>query len=232
MFSKELRKKIILKFNIEECCINRPLHYRIPTTLDSNPYLIYNNLNEERFKKKIFKISRNITNYSRNKENNIQQIKTNLQRNKIDFIFNKTYDKINNNKYRNIDNINISNKKLQTISNFSKEKIKTDLINKNNFYNSLFKKEGHRNNNNYFLDKQFTWSKTLLEQKQIKKYKKIYKLKYIDTFSSIPKKIYNSHKYKRDITIPKIIKLNSYSNRLFNKKRKNITNIKYSFDKN
>jgi hypothetical protein len=231
MFSKELRRKIFLKYNIEERCLNTPIHYRIPSNLGDNPYLLYNNSKEQKLKKKISKISSNITKYSRNKENNIKQIKDNIQKNKIDIIFNKTYYKTNNN-IRKSDGLFISKDKIKEISNISKEKIKNDLMNKKRFYDSIFKKEYHRNIDRYFLDKQYTWSKTFLEQKQIKKYKNLYKIEYIDTMPSFPQKIYCNYKYKRDKTIPKIIKLNS-SNKsfLFNKRTKLlIKNIKFSID--
>jgi len=234
MFSKELRKKIFKKFNIEESCLNRPIHYKIPDNVGINTYLIYNSLNEQKLNKKVKKISRNITNYSLNKGNNIRQLKNSVQRNKIDIIFNKTYDKLSN-QFRNSEYYLDSNKKPETISNFRKEKIKDDITNKNNFYNSIFKKNYYRNNDNYFLDKQYTWSKTLLERRQIKKYKKIYKIQYIDTLPSFHKKIYENHKYQRDKSIPKIIKINSpndnNSNKstLFNKKKRIIENKKKSF---
>ena len=124
------------------------------------------------------------------------------------------------------------------MSSFSKEKMKNDLENKNIFINhSLFKKKYYRNNDNYFFNKQYNWSKTLLEQKKIKNYKKIYKIKYIDTLPSINKKIYENHKYQRDKTIPKIIKLNSSINKskkrkILNLKRNIFHKQKYSIDKN
>ena len=236
MISKELRRKIFLKFDIEESNINRPIHYKIPDNTGKNSYLIYNTVDEQRLNKKISKITKNKTNYEKNTENNIRQIKKNIKKSKIDILFNKTYDKI----FNKIDinsNYLMQKRIFVEMSSFSKEKMKDDLENKNIFINNtLFKKKFYRNNNNYFFNKQYNWSKTLLEQKKIKNYKKIYKIKYIDTLPSITKKIYENHKYQRDKTIPKIIKLNSTINskkrNILNLKRKIILNQKYSIDKN
>ena len=221
MLSKEIRKYFFQKFSIKESMINRPIHYKIPENTGINTYLIYNNFNEQRLHKKISGISRNRTNYSKSKENNIRKIKNNIERTKLDILFSKTYDKINNKKNYTI----IPNRKLEIITKQNKETIKDDITHKNNFYNNLFKKRLYRNNDNYFLDKQYTWSKTFLEQKKIKDYKNFYKIKYIDTIPSFQRKIYDPHKYQRDKTIPKIIKLNSpehsYKSNLFYK-RKNI----------
>ena len=237
MISKELRRKIFLKFDIEESNINRPIHYKIPDNTGKNTYLIYNTLDEQRLNNKISKISANKTYYEIKTEKNIRQIKNNIKRSKIDFLFNKTYDKIFN-KININSNYLIKKRNIEEMSSFSKEKMKNDLENKNIFINhSLFKKKYYRNNDNYFFNKQYNWSKTLLEQKKIKNYKKIYKIKYIDTLPSINKKIYENHKYQRDKTIPKIIKLNSSINKskkrkILNLKRNIFHKQKYSIDKN
>ena len=221
MLSKELRRRFLQKFDIEESNINRPIHYKIPENTGINCYFIYNNLNEQKLNQKISNISRNSTKYSNSKEKKIGKIKNIIERNKIDILFSKTYDKINNKNNYTI----IPKRKLETISKHKKEIIKDDITNKNNYYNFLFKKKPYRNNDNYFLNKQYAWSKTFLDQKKIKAYKNIYKIKYIDILPSFHKKIYENHKYKRDKTIPKILKLNShekpYNSNLFNK-RKNI----------
>ena len=208
------------KFDIEESTINRPIHYKIPENTGINSYFIYNNLNEQKLIKKISNISRNSTKYSNSKEKKIGEIKNIIERNKIDILFSKTYDKINNkNNYTTI-----PKRRLETISKHKKEIIKDDITNKNNYYNFLFRKKHYRNNDNYFLNKQYIWSKTVLDQKKIKAYKNIYKIKYIDILPSFQKKIYENHKYKRDKTIPKILKLNShekpYNSNLFNKRKK------------
>ena len=136
MLSKELRRRFLQKFDIEESAINRPIHYKIPENTGINSYFIYNNLNEQKLIKKIFNISRNSTKYSNSKEKNIGEIKNIIERNKIDILFSKTYDKINNkNNYTTI-----PKRKLETISKHKKEIIKDDITNKNNYYNFLFKK--------------------------------------------------------------------------------------------
>ena len=166
MISKELRRNILLKFDIEESNINRPIHYKIPDNTGIDSYLIYNTLNEQKLNKKISKISRNKTNFEKNTEKNIRQIKNNIKRSKIDILFNKTYDKIFN-KININSNYLIKKRNLEEMSSFSKEKMKNDLENKNIFINHcLFKKKYYRNNDNYFFNKQYNWSKTLLEQKK------------------------------------------------------------------
>ena len=220
MISKELRRIIFQKYNIEESSINRPIHYKIPENIGKNTYFIFNKLKEELLNKNI--CNNNKTLYSINKENNIKKIKNNIQRNKIEIEFNKTYNKINH-KIEYKPNKHITPiRKLETISLLRKEKIKDDLINMKNFYHSIFKKKYFRNKDNYFIEKHYTWSKILLEQKKIKKYKNRYKIKYIDILPNFHKKIFENHKYKRDGTIPKIIKLNIQNK--FNK-NKNIDKI-------
>lgn len=233
MISKELRKKIFLKYNIEESNINRPIHYKIPDNIGVNYYLINNNLDEQRLNKKISKILKNKTNYTINKENNIKKIKNRILNNKIDILFNKTYDTINN-KIIIYPNYYIQKRKCDKILVFSKGKMKDDIAKKSNVYNFLFKKKIYRNRDNYFLDKQYTWSKELLDQKKLKNYEALYKIKYIDTIPSFHNKIYENHKYIRDRTIPKIIKINSNSKKyiLFNKKRNTIHNNNFFPDEN
>ena len=209
MISKEFRRKLLQHYNIEESSINRPIHYRIPDNVGINIYLKYHNLKELILNQKISKISNSKTLYTIKKENNIRQIKNNIQRNKIEIEFSKTYNKINCKRNYRPSKYITPKRKLETISLLRKEKIKDELINTKNFFNSVFKRKYFRNRDNFFIEKQNTWSKLLLEQKNIKKYKNRYKIKYIDTLPSFHKKIYENHKYQRDRTIPKIIKLNT-----------------------
>ena len=206
MISKELRKQVFQRFNIEESLINRPIHCSIPKSIGAHPYLILNNPKEEYFKKIINKAKTKLT-YSRNKEKSINQIKSNIKRNKVEILFNKTYDKINNNLRLNTNNL-IPKKRLETLSDITKEKYIDDITNKSNFYNYLFNKNKKRIQDNYFFDKQNNWSNIYLEQKQINKYKNLYTIKYMDTLPFFPKKIYYNHKYRKDETIPVIVKLN------------------------
>ena len=52
MISKDLRKQVYQRYNIEESLINRPIHYSIPKSIGTHPYLILNNPKEDYFKKK------------------------------------------------------------------------------------------------------------------------------------------------------------------------------------
>lgn len=217
MFSKELRKQIYQRYNIEDSLINRPIHYSIPKSIGIHPYLILNNPKEDYFKKIISKARTKLT-YSRNKEKIIKKTKLNIQRNKVGILFSKTYDKINNNLRINTNNL-IPKKRLETLSDFTKEKYIDDITNKSNFYNDLFKKNKKRIQDNYFFDKQNNWSNMYLEQKLINKYKNIYTIKYMDTLPFFPKKIYYKHKYEKDETIPVIVKLSEPINSDKNKNR-------------
>ena len=234
MLSQELRREIYERFNIEECCINRPIHYRVPKNIGQHPYLTINNEKEKRIKKIIGKIHNNIKIYSRNKVKTINQLENKVQRKRIDILFNKTYDKINN-KFRVYNNNFTPNKKLETINTYWKEKIKDNLINHINFYNNLFKKNNYKKKRDYLLEKQYIKSKILLEQKQIQDYNNIYKIKYIDILPFFPKTIFYDHKFKRDTDIPKINKLfsPSYSHKflLFNKNFCTIKNKKSNLNK-
>lgn len=217
MISKDLRKQIYQRYNVEELLINRPIHYSIPKSIGIHPYLIVNNPKEDYFKKIISKAKTKLT-FSRNKEKIINKAKSNIQRNKVDILFNKTYDKINNNLRLYTKNI-IPKKRLETLSDFTKEIYIDDIASKSNFYNDLFNKSKKRIQDNYFFDKQKNWSNKYLEQKQINKYKNLYTIRYIDTLPFFPKKIYYRHKYEKDGTIPVIIKLNEPINSEQNKSR-------------
>jgi hypothetical protein len=218
MISKELRKQIYQRYNIEDSLINRPIHYSIPKSIETHPYLILNNPKEDYFKKIINKAKTKLT-YSRNKEKIIKKTKLNIQRNKVDILFSKTYDKINNNLRINTNNL-IPKKRLETLSDFTKGKYIDDITNKSNFYNDLFKKNTKRIHDNYFFDKQNNWSNIYLEQKLINKYKNdIYTIKYMDTLPFFPKKIYYKHKYEKDETIPVIVKLSEPINSGKNKNK-------------
>ena len=210
MISKELRKQIYQRYNIEESLINRPIHYSIPKSIETHPYLIVNNPKEDYFKKIISKAKTKLT-FSRNKEKIINKTKSNIQRNKVDILFNKTYDKINN-KLRIYTKNVIPKKRLETLSDFTKEKYIDDIANKSNFYKDLFNKNKKRIQDNYFFDKQSNWSNIYLEQKQINKYKNLYTIRYMDTLPFFPKNFYYRHKYEKDETIPIIVKLSEPNN--------------------
>lgn len=210
MISKELRKQIYQRYNIEQSLINRPIHYSIPKSIETHPYLIVNNPKEDYFKKIISKAKTKLT-FSRNKEKIINKTKSNIQRNKVDILFNKTYDKINN-KLRIYTKNVIPKKRLETLSDFTKEKYIDDIANKSNFYKDLFNKNKKRIQDNYFFDKQSNWSNIYLEQKQINKYKNLYTIRYMDTLPFFPKNFYYRHKYEKDETIPIIVKLSEPNN--------------------
>ena len=232
MISKELRKIISKKYNIEESLVNRPIHYKIPENIGLHPFFLKNNSKERNFKRLINKINANNKKYSKDKEKTITQMKNNIKRNKVDLLFNKTYEKVNNN-FRISDTNSVPKKKLETLSIFSKEKIKDEITKKCNFYNKLLHSSNQRNKDNYFLEKQYTWSNTLLEQKDINKYKNFYTIKYVDTAPFFPRKIYNFQKYKKDESIPSIIKLNNpIKSLLFNKKLNIAKSQKYVAAKN
>jgi len=220
MISKELQKQIYQRYNIEESLINRPIHYSIPKNIGVHPYLILNNLKENYFKKLVSKAKTKLT-YSRNKERIINKTISNIQRNKVDLLFNKTYDKINNKLRIYIKNINslAPKKRLEKLSDFTKEKYIDDITNKRNFYNDLFNKNKKRIQDYYFFDKQNTWSNNYLEQKQINNYKNLYTIKYMDTLPFFQKKIYNDHKCEKDETIPVIIKVSEPVNSDKNKNK-------------
>jgi hypothetical protein len=216
MISKDLRKQVYQRYNIEESLINRPIHYSIPKSIGTHPYLILNNPKEDYFKKKIRKAKTKLT-FLRYKEKIINKTKSNIQRNKVDILFNKTYDKINNRLRIYTKNL-VPKKRLETLSDFTKEKYIDDITNKRNFYNDLLSKK-KRIQDNYFFEKQNNWSNTYLEKKQINEYKNLYTIKYMDTLPFFPKKIYYRHKYEKDETIPVIVKLNKYINSEENKSK-------------
>ena len=216
MISKDLRKQVYQRYNIEESLINRPIHYSIPKSIETHPYLILNNPKEDYFKKKIRKAKTKLT-FLRYKEKIINKTKSNIQRNKVDILFNKTYDKINNRLRIYTKNL-VPKKRLETLSDLTKEKYIDDITKKSNFYNDLLSKK-KRIQDNYFFEKQNNWSNTYLEKKQINEYKNLYTIKYMDTLPFFPKKIYYRHKYEKDETIPVIVKLNKYINSEENKSK-------------
>lgn len=232
MISKELRKLIIKKYNIDESLVNRPIHYKVPENIGLHPFFLRNNPKERNFRRLINKITIKNIKYSKNKEKTISQMKNSIKRNKVDLLFNKTYDKINNN-FRISGANSIPKKRLETLSIFSKEKIKDEITKNSNFYNKLLHRNNQRNNDNYFLEKQYTWSNTLFEYKDINKYKNFYTIKYVDTVPHFPRKIYYKHKYKKDGAIPSIIKLNTPIKAiLFNKKLNFAKSQKYAAVRN
>jgi len=227
MISKELRKMIIKRFNIEEYLVNRPIHYKVPENIGLHPFFLRNNPKERNFRKLINKANVNNIEYSKNKEKTIIQMKNSIKRNKVDLLFNKTYDKINNN-FRMSGTNSLPKKRLETLSIFSKEKIKDEITKKSNFYNKLLHRNTQRNKDNYYLEKQYTWSNTLLENKDINKYKNYYTIKYVDTIPFFPRKIFYNHKFKKDGSIPSIVKLNNpIKSLLFNKKLKIVKSQKF-----
>ena len=232
MISKELRKLIIKRYNIEESLVNRPIHYRVPENIGLNPFFFCYNSKDSIFRRLIIKVTVDNKKYARNKEKTIIKMKNNIKRNKVDLLFNKTYDKINNNFRIHFAN-SLPKKRLETLSIFSKEKIKDEITKNCNFYNKLLHKTIQRNKDNYNLEKQYTWSNTLLEQKDFNKYKNFYTIKYIDTVPFFPRKIFYNHKFKKDGSIPSIIKLNApIKSLLFNKKLKIVKSKKCVFSKN
>lgn len=232
MISKELRKLIIKRYNIEESLVNRPIHYKVPENIGLHPFFLRNNSKESNFRRLINKATIDNIKYSKNKEKTITQMKNNIKRNKVDLLFNKTYDKINNN-FRISGANSLPKKRLETLSIFSKEKIKDEITKTCNFYNKLLHRTNQRNKDNYNLEKQYTWSNTLLEQKDINKYKNFYTIKYVDTVPFFPRKIYYNHKFKKDGSIPSIIKLNApIKSLIFNKKLKIVKSQKFVAAKN
>lgn len=128
---------------------------------------------EDRFDKHriIFRNLLNNNEYSERLNKKSKKINKKNQRNKIDLLIENTYDKYNNfiRDYNINKSINSPKKKFENIRFLTKEKIKDEIILKSN---QFFPKE-----NKNLKEENHTFNKSKKEPD----YKKIYKIKYIDT---------------------------------------------------
>ena len=242
MFSKEIKDEMAKKFHLTESIINSSKHYSIPKfiyksrnkvnnhfknpsntifqlQLERNPEILLN-----KHPSSISKISR--TYYSENKRKNILKLMTKIQREKIDLLINRAYQKMNYNirKYnKNIYPKRNEGLKLKPIPFITKECIIDHVMEQVQKYipsNSRIinnRTEMTRNNNNFnnkgILNKQVVWSLNYLEDKKMNDYKKMYKLKYLAQDYEAVKDKLKKRKIKKDKSIPLIkrIKIDSLS---------------------
>ena len=208
MLLKDLESKILKKYNLSTSCINRPVHFRIPeiyltNLLNQKPYLLSNS------KQKILSSSKNTFSFRNNDTIKRERItafqKKKLQKEKLDLLINKTYDKINN-KIRMRNSFFPTNKetKIGYLSKYSKDKIKDDLIEKSYLMYPNLKTIEKSN-----LNKQYEWSNNFLEQLKMQEYKKLYSLKYIKFYYSNNNvnRLKNKNN-KNEISMPNIPKIN------------------------
>mgnify|MGYP006873146025 CR=1 FL=1 len=236
MFSNAYKQQAIKRFNLPESIINSPIHYKIPKFVFQNKNEVNNQCEFHHPSNSLFKLQIKThpdllldksshlnkitkTQYSENKKRIIYNLLTKVQREKLDLLIDKAYQKINNNirKYNKSISIpkNRRNLKLKPISLISKEFIidhamgqvqkyfHFNLKNKNNSFEFV---DPSDNNNNSSRNRELVWSHNFIEDKKNDDYRKRYRIKYIDTED----RLYNNlkkEKMKKDKSIPTITKI-------------------------
>lgn len=235
MFSSDYKSEIINKYNISESVINSPKHYKIPNfvfktkneinnqceyhhppnslfklQLQAHPYLLMDNSNINKYVK---------TQYTDNKNKTIRSLLTKVQRDKIDLLIKRAYHDINNKIREYNKSVSLPKKRgkyrLKLIPLITKEKIIDHVMGQVQKYlpknkTSSFDFYG----NDYSLNKgklykQYIWSHNFMEEKKMEKYKKEYKIKYINTRNKILDNNFMKKKPVKDKDIPNIYKIKS-----------------------
>lgn len=267
MFSKVYRKEMIKRFNLTESIINSPVHYRIPNFVFKNKNDENNQCQFHHPSNSIFKLQLQShpellldkssslnkytrTNYSEKKRKKIYNLMTKVQREKIDYLINKAYQKINNNirEYNKSISSPKSNKKLilkktplvtkEFIIDHVMSQVEKYLPNIKNRNNNSELPDNNESNNNLSKTKHIIWSHNFMEEKKNEEYQKNYRIKYIDTETNFLKK----EKIIKDKTIPEVIKIHtetsfpslkveSYRNNRYLNNIKNIYNKKDNLKK-
>lgn len=238
MFSNAYKKQAIKRYNLPESIINSSIHYKIPKFVFQNKNEVNNQCEFHHPSDSLFKLQIKThpdllldklshlnkitkTQYSENKKRIIYNLLSKVQREKLDLLIDKAYQKINNNirKYNKSISIpkNRRNLKLKPISLISKEFIIDHAMGQVQKYfhfnlkgknNSFEFPESNEFNNNYnsSRNRQLVWSHNFIEDKKNDEYRKRYRIKYIDTED----KIYDNRRKEKmikDRSIPNITKI-------------------------
>ena len=201
MFSNALKKKIIAKFNLSKDVINSTKHYKIPTMIfrpknginnqcryhyptdeifnfqvQFQPDLLLDNIS---LKKRI-----NKTQYFQNKMKSTNNLISKIQRNKINLLIQRSYNKLNNNIRKYNQSISLpkteNNLKIKPLPLITRNKIIEHILGQYKIYMDKNKDIDKRYDLiNEKMRKQYIWSHNILEEKKIKEYKKIYRIKYL-----------------------------------------------------
>lgn len=206
MFSKDFQNKVEQKYNLSHSLITKPIHYKIPDFVYKTKRDTINLMKDRlEFDSDLLNLPKSKTFYTIRKEKNIYESLNRIERDKIDILINRAYDQINHNirKYNEcIDHE--KDLKLKYLPMITKETIKDEILGKVDRYLS---KDNKNTKENRRFDKEFIWSRNLMAVKRENEYKKMYRIKYIDVESEQGRK-YGKSNFKRDFTIPSIIKLN------------------------
>lgn len=240
MFSNNYKKQMIKKFNLTESLINSSRHYKIPKFVFESRNSTNNQCQYHHPSNSLFKLQLQhhptllidkssvlnkftTTQYSENKKKKIYNLMSKVQRQKIDLLINRAYQKINNSirKYNKSVSLpkNRENMRLKFLPLLNKELIIDHVMGQaqkylphKNMKNNTFDYNKKDDNDDIFqrkLDKQFIWSHNFIEDKKMENYKKRYKIKFIDTNAdnSIIINKLKKNKPIKDRSIPEIMKI-------------------------
>ena len=218
MFSNDLKNEMKKKFNLTDSIINSSKHYRIPNfVFKTKSEKLHNKAYTPIFKNKVISLRgfikdksnelKNIskTQYCEKKKENINKMLSSIQKEKIDLLINRAYNKINDNIREYNKNLCFPRREnkpqLDYLSLIQKQKIIDHIMNKVQKYLPFinkkyeFMKYGNEKHNPKLeceekKNRQLYWSRNFLQQKKLEEYKKIYKVKYLHSEE------FNNNKFK------------------------------------
>lgn len=231
MFSNDLKNEIIEKFNLTESIINSSKHYKIPKfVFKLKGEKIYNKNYFPVFKSRVISLNKYLndkskelnnlskTQYFERKRENINNLLSKIQREKIDLLINRAYHKNNDNirEYNNSLSLPRRTNKIkldflplvqrQTIINHLMNQTEKYLPFINNKYE--FMKYGSKENKQKNFDeekknRQMSWSYNFIQQKKLEQYEKIYRIKYLNNDETEKKDKFKDEFIQKDLDNPK-----------------------------
>ena len=220
MFSEDYKKKISTKYNISNEIINSSIHYKVPNYIFKskngiNNQCIYHYPTDNifnfqvHFKPELLLDNRqllkklNKTQYMNKRMKEKDELISKIQKEKINLLIQRSYNKINNNIRKYNKSLTLpkqhNNIKVKPLPIVSKNKIIEHILQRYKIYMDKNKNiDNHYNLINEKMKKQYIWSHNILEEKKIKEYKKIYRIKYLEN---------NNNKLKNEGNLPNLTKL-------------------------
>ena len=220
MFSNELKNEMKTKFTLSDSIINSSKHYQIPKFVFKSKFEYSNNkYNITKYTNRVVSLRNYLidkskelnnlskTQYCEKKRENVNNILKKIQSDKVDFLINRAYNKIN-------DNIRKYNKKISLPRNqpeiklgflplVQRQTIIDHVMNKTQKYLPLINPKfdflrygmNKKCNKEEKKSRQMIWSHKFLQQKKLEEYEKIYRIKYLATEQSN-----NIGKFKDELT--------------------------------
>ena len=255
MFSNELKNEMKKKFNLPDSIINSSKHYKIPKFVYKAKSLKPHKQNfNYLMKNRVISLGNYLNNkstelnnlsktqYFERKRENMNRLLSQIQRDKIDLLIDRAYNKINDNirEYNTSLSIPKTDHKMQLdyLPFVQRELIINHVMNKTQRYLPLinkkyeFLKYGYKEIKQKNFDeerkvRQMLWSHNFMQQKKLEEYEKIYRIKYLNTEQTPPTSKFKDELIQKDFDYPKKNKKN-----LPTPKNRTLSSIKFNLTMN